>query len=238
MTQARVNARSRVIVSLDFDGEANALALVEALGEDALVYKVGLELLTAAGPQIVRKLVARKKRVFLDLKLFEIPHSVVRAITVAGNLGVSMVTVHASAGTTVLQAAAAAAKPFPGLRLLAVTVITSMTTADLPAVGVQDSVQGQVKRLAQLAAAAELHGIVASAHEAQMLREHLPPAFFIATPGVQSASMQRNDQARTATAREAIKAGASHIMVGRAIAQAVDPRKAFDDLLDEVMSAE
>jgi orotidine-5'-phosphate decarboxylase len=157
---------SPVIVALDFQTQQEAMELVQLLGPEATFYKVGLQLLTEAGPEVVRDLVAQGKQVFLDLKLHEIPNSVAGAVKAAGRQGVSMVTVHASGGSAVLRAAVAAAAPFAQLKILALTVITSLSDADLPEIGLAPSVQQQVERLAALAAASGCHGVVASANEA------------------------------------------------------------------------
>lgn len=218
---------SSVIVALDFESSAAALSLVDRLGADASHYKVGLQLLTEAGPELVRALVAAGKQVFMDLKLHEIPNSVAGGVRAAGKLGASLVTVHASAGSTVLRAAVAAAKPFPNLRVLALTVITSLCDQDLPEIGLAPSVQDQVERLARLSAAAGCHGVVASAREAAYLRHILPPGSLIVTPGIQLPDSLTNDQVRVATPQAAAMAGASHIVVGRAITAAADPRAAF-----------
>ncbi len=226
-----------MIVALDFGTEAQAVALVEQLGVAASSYKVGLQLLTAEGPSIVRRLVAQGKKVFLDLKLHEIPNSVASAVAVAGSLGVSMVTVHASGGSAVLRAAVTAAQPFPHLRVLALTVITSMGEQDLAEVGVHGSVLEQVERLAALAAAAGCHGVVASAHEATRLRQLLPAGMLIVTPGTQLAGEAKNDQTRTATPSQAIRAGATHVVVGRSIARAANPVATFTSICTEVADA-
>ncbi|MDC8772097.1 orotidine-5'-phosphate decarboxylase [Roseateles albus] len=217
-----------VIVALDFESSCEALALVTELGAAARSYKVGLQLLTEAGPEVVRELVDSGKQVFLDLKLHEIPNSVAGAVTAAGKLGVSMVSVHASAGSAVLRAAVEAALPFPGLRIVALTVITSLCDRDLPEIGLEPSVQAQVLRLAHLAADCACHGVVASAQEAEMLRGVLPSGMLVLTPGVQlKSASSSSDQARTADPRAAALAGATHIVVGRAITKALDPRRAF-----------
>ena len=218
---------SCVIVALDFESSATALALVERLGADTSHYKVGLQLLTEAGPELVRTLVAAGKQVFLDLKLHEIPNSVAGGVMAAGKLGASLVTVHASAGSAVLRAAVAAAKPFPNLRVLALTVITSLSDQDLPEIGLAPSVQDQVERLARLSAAAGCHGVVASAREAVYLRHVLPPSSLIVTPGIQLPDSLANDQVRVVTPQAAAMAGATHIVVGRAITAAADPKEAF-----------
>jgi orotidine-5'-phosphate decarboxylase len=234
---ASMNASDRVIVALDFGSEAEAMALVEQLGAAASAYKVGLQLLTAEGPSIVRWLVGQGKNVFLDLKLHEIPNSVASAVTVAGSLGVSMVTVHASGGSAVLRAAVKAAQTFPQLQVLALTVITSMGEQDLAEIGVQGSVLEQVERLAALAAAAGCHGVVASAQEAARLRLVLPSKMLIVTPGTQLEGEAKNDQARTATPSQAIEAGATHLVMGRSIARAASPVAAFASICDEVAKA-
>jgi orotidine-5'-phosphate decarboxylase len=216
-----------VIVALDFPTKAKAMALVRELGEEASSYKVGLQLLTEEGPQFVRELVAQGKLVFLDLKLHEIPNSVAGAVRAAGKLGVSMVTVHASGGSAVLRAAVSAAAAFPELKVLALTVITSLSDEDLPEVGLAPSVRQQVELLADLAARSGCHGVVASAIEAAYLSPRLPQGMLIVTPGIQLAGAVSNDQARVATPSIAQKSGATHIVVGRSITQSNNPRAAF-----------
>lgn len=219
---------SRIIVSLDFAAAASATGLVRELGAEATFYKVGLQLLTAAGPSIVRELVEGGKRVFLDLKLLEIPSSVAAAVTAAGQIGASMVTVHASGGSAVLRSAVEAARRFPELKVLALTVITSMDDEALHEVGVGSTVTEQVLRLARLAAASGCHGVVASPLEARLLRETLPPGMLIVAPGIQLAGgSEKNDHARSATAAQAFEAGATHVVVGRPISRAPDPALAF-----------
>jgi orotidine-5'-phosphate decarboxylase len=232
-----MNTNDRIIVALDFDSEAEAKALVQQLGATATSYKVGLQLLTAEGPLIIRWLVGQGKKVFLDLKLHEIPNSVASAVTVAGNLGVSMVTVHASGGSAVLRAAVKAAQPFPHLQVLALTVITSMGDEDLAEIGVSGSVLEQVERLAVLAAAAGCHGVVASAQEAARLRQVLPANMLIVTPGTQLAGEAMSGQTRTTTPSQAIQAGATHLVMGRSISRAVSPITAFASIYGEVVQA-
>lgn len=188
--------RSPVIVALDFESKAEAMALVDLLGPDASFYKVGLQLLTEEGPGVLRELVASGKQVFLDLKLHEIPNSVANAVRAAGKLGAEMVTVHASAGSAVLRAAVEAAAPFPELKVLALTVITSLADEDLPEVGLAPSVRGQVERLAALAAKCGCHGVVASAIEAEYLVARLPSGTLIVTPGIQLAGNGGGDHVR------------------------------------------
>lgn len=228
---------SRVIVALDVESSAQAAKLVEQLGAATSFYKVGLQLLTAEGPAVVRELVAAGKQVFLDLKLFEIPNSVAGAVAAAGQLGVSMVTVHASGGSAVLRAAVEAARPYPRLKVLALTVITSMRDPDLAEVGVSASVQEQVVRLARLAMQAGCHGVVASPQEAQLLRGTLPTDSLIVTPGTQLPGEAQSDQARTATPAEAICAGATHLIFGRSITRASNPALAFAAIRDQIANA-
>lgn len=232
-----MNTNDRIIVALDFDSEAEAKALVQQLGATATWYKVGLQLLTAEGPSIIRWLVGRGKKVFLDLKLHEIPNSVASAVTAAGNLGVCMVTVHASGGLAVLRAAVKAAQPFPHLQVLALTVITSMGDEDLAEIGVSGSVLEQVERLAALATAAGCHGVVASAQEATRLRQVLPANMLIVTPGTQLASEAKSDHTRTTTPSQAIQAGATHLVMGRSITRAESPIAAFASICGEVVQA-
>ncbi|WP_279582708.1 orotidine-5'-phosphate decarboxylase [Fodinicola feengrottensis] len=159
-----------IIVALDFDNRQAADDIVEKLGDACGFYKVGLELLTAVGPEVIRELIGAGKEVFLDLKLFEIPTSVAHAVRAAGALGVTMVTVHAMAGATIMEAAVEAAKDYPGLKIAALTVVTSLTDADLAQVGVRSSVESQVVRLAQLAEKAGCPAMVASPREIHLLR--------------------------------------------------------------------
>lgn len=216
-----------VIVALDFDSADEARALVGRLGPQASHYKIGLQLLTAAGPALAADLAASGRQVFLDLKLHEIPNSVASAVRAAGRLGATMVTVHASGGPAVLRAAVEAARPFPQLRVLALTVITSLSDADLPAIGLAPSVRDQVLRLARLAAEAGCQGVVASAQEAAWLRGELPPGALIVCPGIQLPTSGATDQARIATPGAAARAGASHVVIGRGIAAAPDAAAVF-----------
>ncbi|MEU9015370.1 orotidine-5'-phosphate decarboxylase [Streptomyces sp. NPDC048479] len=214
---------SRVIVALDFDNRRAADEIVDRLGDECRFYKVGMELLTAVGPDLVEHLVGKGKDVFLDLKLFEIPNSVAAAVRAAGALGVSMVTVHSMGGADIMGAAVAAARDFPHLRVLALTVVTSMTGSDLADIGVNASTETQVLRLARLAKRAGCHGVVASPREAGLLRAELGAGSLIVTPGVTLSGESRAEHARPGTPHAAIAAGASHIVVGRTITRAADP---------------
>lgn len=218
---------SGVIVALDLESRRHALDLVRVLGPQADFYKIGLQLLTLEGPDIVRELVAMGKNVFLDLKLHEIPNAVAGAVDAAGRSGACLVSVHASGGGAVLRAAVDAARPFGRLQVLALTVITSLSDADLPSIGLAPSVREQVCRLALLAAHSGCDGVIASAQEADYLAALLPQGSLIVTPGIQLAGAAGSDQSRVATPAFARRAGATHIVVGRAITHAADPAHAF-----------
>lgn len=232
-----MNARSRVIVALDVSTEAQARAIVDVLGNTAQHYKIGLQLLTAAGPALLRELVGAGREVFLDLKLFEIPNAVAGAVRAAGERGVSMVTVHPSSGSAILRSAVEAARPWPALKVLALKVVTSLRDADLREVGIDAGTEAQVLRLARLAQAAGCHGVVASVRGAAMLRDALDARLLRVTPGIHLAGPGGSDQARTATPARAMRAGAIHIVLGRSITQAADPQAVFAAVCDEVDTA-
>lgn len=219
-------------MALDFDRSEAALDLVRQLGDLVGIYKVGLELLTAAGPAVVSALVESGKRVFLDLKLNEIPHSVASAIRVCGDLGVSMVTVHAGAGSAVLRAAVEAAGATPQLKVLALTVITSLDDAGLVEVGVRDGVQAQVERLAGLAIDAGCQGLVASPREVRAMRALAPAHALIVVPGATvPGDAETRDHVRTGTVGAAVADGASHVILGRGVTRAADPSAAVEAAL-------
>lgn len=229
--------RQRLIVALDLSTAAAAHNIVAAVGDSASHYKVGMQLYTAEGPSVVRELVAAGRRVFLDLKYHDIPTTVAAAVTEAGRLGVSMLTVHSSGGGKMLRAAVEAGRKIdPAMKILAVTVLTSLGDNDLERVGIRGRVQDQVIRLAALALADGCHGVVASAREAGQLRSELGPDFAIVTPGVRPAGAEHDDQARVVTPAEAIAAGATYIVVGRPITAAADPASEARAILAEISS--
>jgi orotidine-5'-phosphate decarboxylase len=216
--------RQRLIVALDVSSAAAAQKIVAAVGDSAFCYKVGMQLFAAEGPQVVRDLVGSGLKVFLDLKYHDIPNTVASAVREAAQLGVSMLTVHASGGGKMLTAATEAAASFDrSLKVLAVTVLTSLDDRDLDEIGIHDQLQDHVLRLAELALTHGCGGIVASAREALALRSSLGSDFVIVTPGVRSLGADVADQARVVTPAAAIAAGASHIVVGRPITGAADP---------------
>ena len=219
-------------MALDVPGATQARQIVCALGEAVTTYKVGKQLFTAEGPGIVRDLVASGRKVFLDLKYHDIPNTVASAVKAAAELRVSMLTVHASGGSKMLNAAVeaasqSAAKPM----ILAVTVLTSLSDSDLQEIGISGGVLSQVLRLGALARSAGCGGLVASAHEARELRRELGEGFEIVTPGVRPAGAAVGDQARVLTPAAAIAAGATRLVVGRPITEAENPLRSANEVL-------
>ena len=228
------DARERLIVALDVSSAEAARRIVAAVGDSALTYKVGMQLYTAQGPQVVRDLVASGRKVFLDLKYHDIPNTVGAAVAEAAKLGVSMLTVHASGSGKMLRAAVEAARSRPELMVLAVTVLTSMDQNDLEKIGVRGTVEDSVVRLATIALANGCQGIVTSAREASTLRAELGHKFAVVTPGVRPAGGDVGDQVRVVTPAEAIASGASHIVVGRPITDAADPAAEARAILSQI----
>jgi orotidine-5'-phosphate decarboxylase len=228
------DARERLIVALDFPSLPEALALVDALGDHVLRYKVGLELFAQEGPNAVRALATRGKRVFLDLKLHDIPETVKRAARQCALLGADLVTVHASGGASMLKAAVdGAASHAPSPLVLAVTVLTSMTDEDLALDGHEMHVGDLVTLRAQLAWETGVRGFVASPLEVAAIRAALPAAWVV-TPGIRPHVTGDDDQKRTATARAAREAGADAIVVGRPVRDAQDPVAVVRALLQDL----
>jgi orotidine-5'-phosphate decarboxylase len=226
--------RQRLIVALDVSTSAAAQKIVAAVGDSAMTYKVGMQLYTAEGPQVVRDLVASGRQVFLDLKYHDIPNTVGAAVREAAALGVSMLTVHAAGSGRMLRSAVEAAQARPGLMVLAVTVLTSMDANDLEKIGIRGTVEDCVVRLATIALANGCQGVVASAREASTLRAELGDAFAIVTPGVRPAGTSVGDQVRVVTPAEAIASGASYIVVGRPITDAADPAAEARAILGQI----
>ncbi len=231
-----MNARERLIVALDVPAADDALRLVDRLAGRVGLFKIGSQLFTAAGPEIVRALVARNQKVFLDLKYHDIPNTVAAAVKSAFRLGISLLTLHGLGGRAMLEAAAAA-RPAVGLRLLAVTVLTSHDEASLSEVGLSGPLFDSVRRLARLAKDAGIDGVVASPHEVGLIREACGEAFLIVTPGIRRAGAQAGDQARTATPAAALSAGANYLVVGRPITEAADPARAAAAIVREMESS-
>ncbi len=225
----------KIIVALDYADAVSALALVVRLDPALCRLKVGKELFTAAGPELVRALVARGFEVFLDLKFHDIPHTVAAACRAAGGMGVWMLNVHASGGRRMMTAAQEALAGLPNRPLLiAVTVLTSMSAEDLGEVGVSGAPADQVLRLARLSQACKLDGVVCSAQEAAMLRADLGANFRLVTPGIRPAGADVGDQRRVMTPAEALRAGATDLVIGRPITGAADPLAALKQIQSDV----
>jgi orotidine-5'-phosphate decarboxylase len=228
-------SRARLIVALDVSTAAAAHKIVAAVGDSARIYKVGMQLYTAEGPQIVRDLIASGRKVFLDLKYHDIPNTVAAAVREAARLDVSMLTVHTAGGGAMLRAAVEAARNTnPATMILGVTVLTSLDQRDLEHAGVRGSVVDQVSRLAALAITNGCHGVVASAQEAAILRAELGDDFLIVTPGVRPIGVGNGDQARVVTPAEAMASGASFIVVGRPITEAENPAEEAREILAQM----
>jgi orotidine-5'-phosphate decarboxylase len=235
MTMPPETARDRLIVALDFPSARQALELVDQLEDRCQWFKVGLELYLAAGGSIVTSLCERGFNVFLDLKLHDIPNTVAGAIRAVAPLGASLLTIHAAGGPAMLSAAAEAAASTPGApQLLAVTVLTSMDAAQLYGIGVADAPGAQVLRLARLAAASGIHGLVCSPEETHLLRAELPGDPLLVVPGIRPAGAAVGDQRRIATPAAAIAAGASMLVVGRPITHAADPAASAGAIFAEI----
>ncbi|MGI9089170.1 MAG: orotidine-5'-phosphate decarboxylase [Chthoniobacterales bacterium] len=226
------NARDRLIVALDFPEAAQALDLVHDLAGEISIFKIGLQLYTAAGPEIVRAVAAGGAKIFLDLKLHDIPNTVAKAIQAAAGLGVQMLTIHLSGGRQMIEAAVAAAPN--ELLLLGVTVLTSSDETTLRETGVSRGVEEQALALAQLGADAGVGGLIASSQEVRSLRARLGAKIKIITPGVRPAGAAANDQKRFSTPREAIANGADYLVIGRPITANADPRAAVREILAEL----
>ncbi len=229
---------NNLIVALDLPSAREALRLVEDLGEAADYFKVGVQLFTREGPSLVRELKDRDKRVFLDLKYHDIPHTVARAVESAAELGIDMLTLHASGGSAMMRAARDAIG-LEGPTLVGVTLLTSFSGSDIEEVWDKElrSIRDDVARLAALAAEAGLDGVVSSALEVEAVKRRHGSDFLVVTPAIRPAGAQAGDQARTATPAEAVRVGADYLVIGRPIHAADDPRKAFEQILQEVATA-
>jgi orotidine-5'-phosphate decarboxylase len=222
-------ASRRIIFALDVETAAEALDLVDLLIDEVGLFKIGKQLFVGAGPDVVRRIRGRDGAVFLDLKFHDIPHTVAAAAAAAARLGVSMLTVHAAGGRAMLEQCMArvtresrrAGTPRP--RILAVTVLTSLSGADLRAAGVGDDVERHALRLAALARRAGVDGVIASPLETARLRKTCGARFLIVTPGVRAPGDPRGDQKRILDPAAAIRAGADYLVVGRPIREARDP---------------
>jgi orotidine-5'-phosphate decarboxylase len=220
-----------IIVALDFESAAQARELVQQLGPAAAWYKVGLELYTAAGMDFVRELIAEWKNVFLDLKMYDIPETVRRAVAQAAKTGVRFLTIH---GSNAIMRAAVEGRGDSGLELLAVTVLTSFDEEDLKDLGYPVAVRDLVAHRVRNAIASGMEGIVCSPLEVREVRVIAGPNAVLVTPGVRSKGAETGDQKRIATPAEALANGANFIVVGRQVVRAADPRAAFEEIRAEI----
>ncbi len=231
----------RVIVALDVPDAGSAVALSERLSPTLCRLKVGKELFTAAGPALIAVLMQRGYSIFLDLKFHDIPNTVANACKAAANLGVWMLNVHALGGREMMQAAREALEcRSSGQRpkLIAVTVLTSLSEVDLHEVGIAGDPLEAALRLARLAGSAGLDGVVCSAQEAAEVRLACGEAFLRVTPGIRLTDIDAEDQKRVMTPRRAIEAGANYLVVGRPVTRAADPGAALERIRDGIVAAE
>jgi orotidine-5'-phosphate decarboxylase len=239
----KIKSKDKLIVALDVDSADRALDLFETLRDVVGMFKIGSQLFTASGPDVVRRIVARGRRVFLDLKFHDIPNTVAAAGTEATRLGVSIFNVHASGGAEMMKRAAAAVDEVAireGLarpKLIAVTLLTSLDENSLVQIGIHNDPQSLVRSWAQIAADCGLDGVVASPREIDVIRQAVNKRdFLIVTPGIRSGNAD-DDQRRVLTAAEAIRAGADYLVVGRPILNAKDPAAAAREIVEEIQSA-
>ena len=232
--------RERLIFALDVEHFGEAQKLVGLLKGHVGLFKVGKQLFTHSGPKIIDMIRNKGERVFLDLKFHDIPNTVARAGEEATKLGSTMFTVHSMGGYEMMKGAVESSKNtakqlnIPKPLILAVTILTSMDEGTLEEVGIKTPLEEQVVCLATLAKRAGVSGVVASPREISLIRDHCESDFLIVTPGVRPASAAKDDQKRTLTPGEAIRAGANYIVVGRPIKEADDPVRAADEIVEEI----
>jgi orotidine-5'-phosphate decarboxylase len=226
------SGKAEIIVALDEPSLDDAQRLMDRLAGKAGFYKVGLQLFTAAGPAAVQAVKDRGAKVFLDLKLHDIPNTVASAVRSIGGLGVDLCTIHLGGGPEMCAAAVDAAGG--GMTILGVTVLTSSNEETLRVCGVDCAVGDQVRRLAKMGFAAGVRGFVASALELPMLRKELGGEPLLVIPGVRPAGADVGDQKRVATPADVVRGGATHLVIGRPISRAKDPASAYDEILREI----
>jgi orotidine-5'-phosphate decarboxylase len=236
--------RNKLIIALDVETAGEARRLVASLRGLAGMFKVGSQLFTATGPDLVREIISSGEKIFLDLKFHDIPNTVAAAGVEATRLGVSMFNVHSAGGSTMMRRTAIAVSEcarregLMGPAVLGVTVLTSSNDTAFHEIGVHENPAEMVARLAQLAAQSGLDGVVASAREVSLVRHAVTkPGFIVVTPGVRPASFGNDDQARVMSPREAIAAGADYLVVGRPIIAAPDPARAAQQILEEMQNS-
>jgi orotidine-5'-phosphate decarboxylase len=227
-----VDAADKIIVALDVATKEKALELVQELRDQISFFKIGLQLYTAEGPEIIRAVLATGSKVWLDLKLHDIPNTVAGAVKSASHLGVHMLTIHLSGGSEMIRAATDARAN--DVVILGVTVLTSATEQTLREIGIADKVADQVLRLAELGVEAGIDGLVASPHEIKTLRSEFGGKIKIAVQGIRPPWAEPGDQKRFMTPRDALKAGADYIGIGRPITAQQNPREAVERILEEL----
>lgn len=228
-------ALPKIYVALDCQTQEEADQLVSRLPSGQVGLKVGKELFTSIGPEWVRKQVEQGFSIFLDLKFHDIPNTVAKAVTSAAKIGVDIVNVHASGGSDMMRAAKDALEPFDNPPLLiAVTVLTSMSDADLADIGIQVTAEQQVLNLAKLTQKAGLDGVVCSAQEARMLKDALGESFKLVTPGIRPANSATDDQKRVMTPKEAMLAGVDYMVIGRPITRSENPEETVAEILASI----
>jgi len=225
-------AAEKIIIALDVASKKDALRLAEQLREQISFFKIGLQLYTAEGPEIVRAVLATGAKVFLDLKLHDLPNTVAKAVESAAGLGVQMLTIHLSGGSEMIRAATAAKKN--GMSILGITVLTSAGEDTLHETGISDRIDAQVVRLGRLGVVNGVDGIVASPREAKLLRAEFGDRIKIIAPGIRPAWSQAGDQKRISTPRQAIEAGADYLVIGRPISSHPKPCEAVTLILSEL----
>ena len=226
------SARDRLIVALDVPTQTEALELVRELSPEVGFFKIGLQLYAAGGPEIVRAVLATGAKVFLDLKLHDIPNTVGRAVESASRLGVQMVTIHLSGGEEMIRAAIDGRQH--DMSILGVTVLTSASEQTLRETGVSDKIDNHVLRLAKLGVTAGIDGVVASPHEIKMLRAEFADQIKIVVPGIRPSWSEAGDQKRVMTPREAFQNGADYLVIGRPVIAHPSPCAAVAKILSEL----
>lgn len=221
-----------IIVALDYDNKSEALQLIDQLDPNMCRLKIGKEMFTLFGPELVKEIHSRDFDLFLDLKFHDIPNTVAKAVTAAAELGVWMTNVHASGGLAMMQAAREALLPYGDKAplLIAVTVLTSMSDDELALLGINVPAAEHVKRLASLTKQAGLNGIVCSAQEASMLKAEFGADFKLVTPGIRPAGSDKGDQHRVMTPTQALAAGSDYLVIGRPITKAANPLAALTEI--------
>ena len=229
---------NKIIVALDFNNSSQAVEFVDTLDPKLCRLKIGKELFTAAGPNLVETMIKKKFDVFLDLKFHDIPNTVANAVKVAADLGIWMLNVHISGGSTMMKSAKDAIISHGGCKpiLIGVTVLTSISSAELSEIGIKNDLKDHVVQLAKLAYQSGLDGVVCSAEEAKLLRNSMPADFILVTPGIRREQDAAGDQKRVITPSQAISNGSDYLVVGRPITQAASPSAALSAFNSEIAS--